>query len=75
MNTRTQAIVANVILREKAMAWAAESNGYFPIDATYDSEQSRRGEMFVRWRDIKHEEDAMQRVCWPEVKRTRVSAE
>ncbi len=67
-----QAIVVNVLLREKAMAWALVSNGCFPVDPAYDSEQSRRGDLFVRWKDIAHEPDAVMRVVWPDIKKTRV---
>jgi hypothetical protein len=54
------------------MAWARVSNGYFPVDPCYDSEQSRRGDLFVRWKDIMHEPDAVTRVLWPDIKKTRV---
>ena len=69
----TQAVVANVILRQKARAWASASNGMFPL-AQKNAHPEREGsEVYVRWKDIEHEPDAIEKVKWPMLKRNRVS--
>ncbi len=67
-----QAVVANVLLRQKAKFWASASNGLFPLARRIMLEDGTQ-QIYVRWKDIENDPDAVEKVKWPMLKRNRVS--
>lgn len=65
-----QALLMHDILRGKVETWALNTEGYFPVNSGGFDRSLWSETRYVKWKDMAHDKEMVNRVKWPCVKRT-----
>jgi len=65
-----QALLVHDILRGKVETWALNTEGYFPLRSREYDDAFWNTKRFTKWKDVANDQQMVNRIEWPCVKRT-----